>query len=172
MSVRLGFGAQIPKEIQDGSFTRRNVSSNDKLLAQLIGSKAAKAHIAAKQAPQNVIKPQSLANPSKTAKLQESDDEEESRATMFKSKRRKPERNAAHSKPDEVSEDAQDPEAIEKEEISAPPAKKVRREDDSEAKNEGLRARSGKSKPGSYLDEILAERSKKKKNKNKGNIKA
>ncbi|OCL13985.1 hypothetical protein AOQ84DRAFT_270621, partial [Glonium stellatum] len=38
----LGVGAPLPKDVNDGSFKRRELSSNDKLLKQLLGKKAAK----------------------------------------------------------------------------------------------------------------------------------
>ena len=86
--TRLGVGGYLPKDIADGSFTRRAPTSNDKLLEQLIGKKRAKAHMAAKQEAERAAareQPQQfhpLGRPA-PAKKEESDDEEEGRAATF-----------------------------------------------------------------------------------------
>lgn len=174
---RLGVGGILPKDIADGSFTKRTTISNDKLLEQLIGKKKAKAHLANKQqaeraGPQEVV-PKSGRRP--VAKKEESDDEEEGRAAAFKSKRRRvgqPKQNPMSDQGLEADEDA--PEAPElKEDGKEPEAETKMPQDDedsdaapSKAKSKPLPSR-GRAKPTSYLDEILAERSKKKQNKAK-----
>lgn len=162
---QLGIGGRIPKDIQDGSFTRRTLTSNDKLLQQLMGKKAAKAHVAARQKPQEAGKPKKLFEPA--PKKEESEDEEEGRAATFKSKRRKITKSPKVEDKEPLSE--QTPGA----EIPLRPAGT----DDTEAtttakaapKDSDAEEAPAKSKPkgGSYLDELLAERSKKKKNKKK-----
>lgn len=181
-------GGILPKDIADGSFTKRTITSNDKLLEQLIGKKKAKAHMAAKlQAERSgAVQPQPKNSRQAITKKEESDDgEEEGRAATFKSKRRK----VAKPNPAPVSDDeAEDAEQISKPVISdehlddskedtklaedAPVPRKFY--DDVEpaptaAKPKAIPSR-GKSKTISYLDELLAERSKKKQNKAKNKI--
>jgi hypothetical protein len=134
------------------------VISRDKLLEQLMGRKAAKAHIAAKQAPRTAAQTSKLGIPSRSTKPEESDNEDESRAAMFRSKRRKTEKpktteNETEEQPGEheasditSSAPVKDPSDLED---GAPKSKKQKQ----------------KQKPSSYLDEVLAERSKKKKKK-------
>ncbi|KAH4350062.1 hypothetical protein HBI56_109420 [Parastagonospora nodorum] len=179
---RLGVGGVLPKEIADGSFTRRTITSNDKLLEQLIGKKKAKAHIAAKlQAERSGAQPQSRPGKREVAKKEESDDEEEGRAATFKSKRRKVAKtNPVPASDDEgdleqdaLKEAAQD-KPIQGEVQPQPteellPTKKFYDDVELEPavkKKKAIPSR-GKAKPTSYLDELLAERSKKKQNKNK-----
>ncbi|OCK82217.1 hypothetical protein K432DRAFT_230686 [Lepidopterella palustris CBS 459.81] len=78
----LGVGAPLPKDITDGSFKRRELSSNDKLLQQLLGKKAAKAHMSSKVSPKLGSKP--LKAP---PHQEDSEDEEQGRASAFKSKK-------------------------------------------------------------------------------------
>ena len=88
--TRIGVGGIVPKDIEDGSFTSRIRTSDDKLLQQLIGKKKAKAHIHAKQEaarPNAASKAQHYKK--LAAKKEESDDDEEGRAATFKSKRQK-----------------------------------------------------------------------------------
>ncbi|KAI1549144.1 hypothetical protein A1F97_01454 [Pyrenophora tritici-repentis] len=137
---RIGLGGVLPKDIEDGSFTKRIPTSDDKLLQQLIGKRKAKAHIAAKQEAARskpATKAQQYAKQN-VAKKEESD-EEEGRAATFKSKRQK------------------------KKEKQAP--RKV--DDDEEAEVAQPAPQRTKTKPKSFLDEILAERSKKKADKGK-----
>ncbi|KAH7400598.1 hypothetical protein DE146DRAFT_611501 [Phaeosphaeria sp. MPI-PUGE-AT-0046c] len=174
---RLGVGGILPKDVADGTFMRRSTTSNDKLLEQLIGKKRAKAHLAAKQqteraGSQQVPKPGRRPVPKK----EESDDEEEGRAATFKSKRRKVgQSKKAPSSEDEVNDGAADHPTVEdpEEGLEQENAPKILDDVDEgsdaapvKAKPKSLPSR-GRAKPTSYLDEILAERSKKKKNKSK-----
>lgn len=161
---QLGVGNEVPKEILDGSFTKRSTISDDKLLQQLIGHKAAKAHLAAKQASKSGLQSSTVAKPSKPTKKEESEDEDEGRTAMFKSKRQRiiPNISPADSGPNDretrSNDDTQD--------IAKAPPKDIEQDpedNDSEPKAPVKKSRPGKKKPISYLDQILAERSKKKK---------
>lgn len=172
---RLGVGSAIPKDIADGSFTRRAPTSNDKLLEQLIGKKRAKAHLAAKQEAERASARQqpTWQQKKEEKKVEESEDEEEGRAELLASKRgrsggpkskvktklkdvdiEKP--GVAEGAMDEVKEDATA--AVEDEQH--PP--KEDSDDDIDLKPK-KRIKKSRAKPTSYLDELLAERSKKKK---------
>ena len=72
-------GSAIPKDIADGSFTRRAPTSNDKLLEQLIGKKRAKAHLAAKQEAERASARQqpTWQQKKEEKKVEESEEEEE-----------------------------------------------------------------------------------------------
>jgi hypothetical protein len=165
---------------------KRGLSSSDKLLEQLIGKKKAKAHLASKlQATRLGAQPQPKQNRRDVMKKEDSEDEEEGRTAAFNSKKRrvaKPKQTAV--KDEELEDEEHDPivpvtdEPIKNENgpervVEAP---KVKEEDDQEADVLPIAAPAksipsrGKAKPVSYLDELLAERSKKKKNKakNKG----
>jgi hypothetical protein len=182
---RIGVGGILPKDIEDGSFTRRAPTSNDKLLEQLIGKKRAKAHIAAKQeASRPNAKAQRYGKPAVQVK-DDSEDEEEGRAGAFKSKRGK-KNNSKPSIPKAVDSDDEDEEtraarlegqAAQREEEDLKLASEDHQveqeqpevekaiEEAEEVKTAPKRARA---KPASFLDEILAERSKKKSKKIKG----
>jgi len=178
-------GSILPKDIADGSFTRRVPSSNDKLLVQLLGAKKAKAHIAAQQdaaRPNASVRAQCHGKPT-AVKRDESDEEEEGRAAAFKSKKR---RRATEKEVDrDIDSDDEDEEMRAKRLAAKREAVKNRDSDaslsehkqpDEEPKALGSRLeepdadsetpksppRKTKAKPKSFLDEILAERSKKK----------
>lgn len=181
--------AEIPKSIKDGSFIQRPLTSKDKLLETLIGKKAAKAHIAAKQTTRKNATPIKFDKPVRTPKPAESDDEDEGRTAAFKSKRqraRKPQPMPVDSDMLEAQADVPETDlphrlannggnledtALENELVEAP--KRNQTEDDSSPENTGP-SKSRKQKPisGSYLDEILAERSKKQKKKKRNQEKA
>lgn len=188
MMRRIGLGGVLPKDIEDGSFTRRIPTSDDKLLQQLIGKKKAKAHITAKQEaarPNAAAKAQKYGKPN-VAKMEESDDEEEGRAATFKSKRqRKKEkpaprvadsddedeemrakRLAADVKKEEVKEEVKD-EVIADVPVANQPFQKEEEEEEEEAEVVEPAPKKAKAKPKSFLDEILAERFKKKNKKSK-----
>lgn len=90
MICRLGVGHAVPKDILDGSFTRRAPTSNDKLLEQLIGKKRAKAHLAAKQEAERASARQQPAWQQQQKPVVQvvdsSDDDEESRAATIASR--------------------------------------------------------------------------------------
>ncbi|CAN9090876.1 unnamed protein product [Alternaria alternata] len=183
---RIGLGGILPKDIEDGSFTRRIVTSDDKLLQQLIGKKKAKAHISAKQEaarPTAAAKAQQYRK--QAAKKEESDDDDEGRAATFKSKRQAKKENQKAKKVDSDDEDEEtrakrleggavkEEEGASKEkgvmEVQAD-TKPVKREDNDEEAEADLTQpapKKARTKPKSFLDEILAERSKKKSRKSK-----
>lgn len=169
-------GSAIPKDIADGSFTRRAPTSNDKLLEQLIGKKRAKAHLAAKQEAERASARQqpTWQQKKEEKKVEESEDEEEGRAATIASKRqrkdgvkgaskenRAEEKVAAEVAVDEASK-AEEGEAVASKDIS---------DDDIDLKPK-KRVKKSRAKPTSFLDELLAERSKKKKGKAKGDDEA
>ncbi|KAG9192967.1 hypothetical protein G6011_11701 [Alternaria panax] len=188
---RIGLGGILPKDVEDGSFTSRTRTSDDKLLQQLIGKKKAKAHIAAKQEaarPNAAAKAQQYKKAAAAQKKEESDDEEEGRAATFKSKRRRNEEKREVRKVDSDDEDEEMrarrlgggvangsvvkvEEGMEKEGTVADAQKEVelakKEEDDEEAQVTQPAPKKARTKPKSFLDEILAERSKKKSKKAK-----
>jgi hypothetical protein len=167
---RLGVGGIRPKDLEDGSFTRRTLTSDNKLLTQMIGAKKAKVHLASKQQMTRLgAQPQPKHGRPVAAKKEDSEDEEEGRAATFKSKRRK----TAKPKPAPATEDdSEDQQALpvqardhgdEIEQAKGDVAAEEPEEEDQPApKSKSIPSR-GKAKPKSYLDELLAERSKKKK---------
>ncbi|KAF1959872.1 hypothetical protein CC80DRAFT_312165 [Byssothecium circinans] len=168
-----GVGALLPNEVEDGSFTNRVPKSTDfKLLEQLIGKQAANVHLQKKTSNANT-KPQAQSKPQLQRKVakEESEDEEEGRASAFTSKRRKVERK----KVEEVGEEDGDADEERTAKISSKSeAKETSNKgvDDNDSEDKGLRKSTAKSRPqkakkASYLDELLAERSKKKKKKSK-----
>ncbi|KAF2852150.1 hypothetical protein T440DRAFT_497730 [Plenodomus tracheiphilus IPT5] len=185
---RLGVGSILPKDIADGSFTRRIPTSNDKLLVQLLGAKKAKAHIASQREaarPNASAKAQQYGKPMPVKKV-ESDEEEEGRAATFKSKRSK--RTVERRVAKDINSDDEDEEMRAKrlgsstqmeDEVpksgdadatpieSEPPRqdKLASRKNEVSDNAEDIKTalRKSKTKPKSFLDEILAERSKKKK---------
>ncbi|KZM27037.1 uncharacterized protein EKO05_0005023 [Ascochyta rabiei] len=181
---RLGVGSAIPKDVADGSFTRRAPTSNDKLLEQLIGKKRAKAHLAAKQEAERASARQqpTWQQKKEEKKIEESEDEEEGRAAMITSKRQKTQQQQQKKKKnkpivavpkeeeDEVmggldGELKEDAVAVTQDEQQE--SKKEESDDDVDLKPK-KRVKKSRTKPTSYLDELLAERSKKKKGKGTG----
>jgi hypothetical protein len=177
--VRFGVGAAVPKEIENGTFTRRVPGSDDKLLQQLIGKKRAKAHLDAKHAKKNGATQlgQKPVKPQAPPKKEESEDEEEGRASAFKSKKR----TITKSKPVALNDVATDDGTVDDQPaaIATPNASKGN-DVQSEGDESDVDVRpkkvpkfgSQKSKPVSYLDQLLAEKSKKKKNKTKAKLEA
>ncbi|KAI4700380.1 hypothetical protein J4E89_011022 [Alternaria sp. Ai002NY15] len=180
---RIGVGGIVPKDIEDGSFTSRIRTSDDKLLQQLIGKKKAKAHITAKQEaarPNAASKAQHYKK--LAAKKEESDDDEEGRAATFKSKRQK-KKVKQEAKPADSDDEDEETRAkrleggtvkVEEEmpkevateaQADAKPIKKEEEEEEAEVTQPA--PKKARTKPKSFLDEILAERSKKKSKKAK-----
>ncbi|KAF2000048.1 hypothetical protein P154DRAFT_466620 [Amniculicola lignicola CBS 123094] len=174
----IGVGGVIPKNIKDGSFTRRTLTSNDKLLQNLIGRKAAKAHISAKQLKKEPVQQQKFGKPT-ISKVDESEDEEEGRAAAFKSKRRKTAKKPSIPIDTEDPEDGDDATAMdtgqdtEENILPEPSLQKPSPDTGGDSYEEPKDSyQQSKRKTGSYLDEILAERAKKKKkNENKSKSK-
>lgn len=173
---RIGLGGVLPKDVEDGSFTRRIPTSDDKLLQQLIGKKKAKAHIAAKQQaarPGAAAKAQQYSKPA--AKKEASDDEDEGRAATFKSRRQKKDEASKVVDSDDEDEETRAKRlaagANQKENVvtDAPADDKPsqKEEEDQEPDVAQPASKKARTKPKSFLDEILAERSKKKNKKGK-----
>ncbi|KAF1830693.1 hypothetical protein BDW02DRAFT_533483, partial [Decorospora gaudefroyi] len=188
---RIGLGGILPKDIEDGSFTKRTPTSDDKLLQQLLGKKKAKAHMAVKQEaarPSAAAKAQRYGK-SLPTKKEESDDEEEGRAATFKSKRRKKEGKPVVTEVDSDDEDEEmrakrlggstsnakvDEDAFVSTTNTETGAGGDQTRPDVTSKDDGdvnnakavqPAPKKTKAKPNNYLDEILAERSKKKQKK-------
>ncbi|KAF1365434.1 hypothetical protein EJ07DRAFT_55022, partial [Lizonia empirigonia] len=174
---RLGVGSVIPKDIADGSFTRRAPTTNDKLLEQLLGKKRAKAHIAAKQEAERASARQqpTWQQKKEEKKTQESDDEEESRTELLKSKRGRPNERQASSKSKAKDVEVEKPRstvgqtgADEGLKEDAATANQDQQEETKQESDDDIdlkpkkRVKKSRAKPTSYLDEILAERNKKK----------
>jgi hypothetical protein len=174
-SCRFGLGAIVPKDVQDGSFTNRMPTSHQKLLENLIGKKAAKAHLAAKQKHAATVKPQPPAKPTPT---REDSDEGEGRAASFRSKRQR------RSNPSSAKQNKSDDEDEESRALSvrakkpktngqSPDIEEKRSHDElDEVKVQNVDkhappSRPPKIKPKSYLDEILSEKAKKKEKRKK-----
>ncbi|KAH7077552.1 hypothetical protein BKA63DRAFT_489121 [Paraphoma chrysanthemicola] len=178
----LGIGGMRPKDFADGSFTRRTLTSSDKLLEQLIGKKKAKVHLAAQQNASRLgAKPQPFKHDRPHAKKEESEDEEEGRAATFKSKRRRTAKakiEPADLEDEEtrgavsVSNEEKLPDGNGEAQHEADSTQQKDDEDEEIPPTRAPKSMPSRSKPKatSYLDEILAERSKKKKK--KGNTKA
>jgi hypothetical protein len=151
----------------------------------LIGKKAAKAHMAAKETTKRNATPINFNQPVqsvKATKVVESDDEDEGRTAAFQSKRQRTKKRRP------VPVDSDDPEAREEVPETELPHRPVNSEEHQEEpileadlatapmKNPGvdesgtentnfINSRKSKATKRSYLDEILAERSKKHKGK-------
>ena len=152
--------------LPDGSLRRSKLSSNDKLLEQLLGKKAMQAKKKRDEAQrkdglgaskEGASKP----GPKKDVRREvESEDEEEGRASAFTSKKGKPIRkqprkeDAVAANDDEVKVEAS---AVRKSQT------KTTDSDDSDAESQ----RPTKKRPGSYLDELLSKKASKKGKKNK-----
>ena len=182
--TRIGVGGIVPKDIEDGSFTSRIRTSDDKLLQQLIGKKKAKAHITAKQEaarPNAASKAQHYKK--LAAKKEESDDDEEGRAATFKSKRQKKKVKQEVKPADSDDEDEETRakrlaggtvkqeeelstgEVATKAQVDVEPVKKEEEEGDADIVQPA--PKKTRANPKSFLDEILAERSNKKSKKGK-----
>ncbi|KAF2712678.1 hypothetical protein K504DRAFT_401791 [Pleomassaria siparia CBS 279.74] len=184
---QIGIGGIIPKTTKDGGFTQRALTTDDKLLQTLIGKKRAKAHIAAKETTRCNTTPINFNKPDKHVKKpkpEESEDEDEGRSSAFQSKRQKKKISRpapAGSDIIEAQEDALeisltrrpasagDDQAFGNQDtpLTKLSTREPEKEDDENSTSNlnSTKSRSKKCKPVSYLDEILAERLKKKKKK-------
>ncbi|KAL1865988.1 hypothetical protein Plec18167_009238 [Paecilomyces lecythidis] len=155
---KLGLGAPLPKATEDGSWNRTELSSNDKLRQQLMGKGFAKA-MAAKQRQQQLQQQQNIKkrpeqgktgakSSARTEEADDDDDEEEGRSALGNKKRKV----AATGTEDGANEGI-----VEGKEASGSGS--------GSASAPGAESGRGKKKKktGSYLDEVLSQRSKKKK---------
>ncbi|RMY57040.1 hypothetical protein D0863_12772 [Hortaea werneckii] len=170
-----GIGSKRKAEdegLPDGALKRKKLASNDKLLEQILGKKAAqqkKKQDASKNSIKNSLPAKQMpAQPTKPQEPDSEEEEEEGRAAAFKSKKRKA--NPPVSRPTEPPfrvADAQErrnsEEGMQKThnatyDAEAQPANEKDTDDERPAKR----------KTGSYLDELLNQKaSKKSKKKNK-----
>lgn len=145
MQCRLGVGAKIAPEDLDMFGLRRKTTaaSNDALLEQIMGRKAAKGHKASKARPddRSRVGQETQAKGGRViATTQDSGDEEEGRAAMFKSKTSAKGKRRVQ-KAAESGEDA--------------------RSDSEEEERRGPKRKT--TVGGSYLDQLLADKAHKKK---------
>ncbi|KAG8626478.1 hypothetical protein KVT40_005423 [Elsinoe batatas] len=146
----LGVGAKAPEDDMGFGLRRKHPTSNEKLLEQIMGKKAAKEH-QAKVAAQKASKSQANA-PAVPEKKQavpvavEEDSEEEGRASRFTSKASRKRARAEDASRSGAASDGSEGEAGEAERRGSGKARK---------QNRGAKGTS-------YLDQILAEKSKKK----------
>ncbi|EEH44029.1 uncharacterized protein PADG_00318 [Paracoccidioides brasiliensis Pb18] len=151
---KLGLGASLPKSQADGSFNRTELSSNEKLRKQLLGknykrptaSKSSHPAAAGKKYPQHPVKPQ----------LESDDDEDEGRSSLGRNKRKRMTKMM-----DEVGTGVTTTSAVSGS-VNGKGKGKGKNTDDEELPGE-LQRSTQRRKPVSYLDELLSERSKKKK---------
>jgi len=149
-------GAKADDDI-DFAMKSKSRSSNHKLLEQMLGRKAAQGHRAAKARPEaRSGVQQRSANEPQVRTLVESEDEEEGRAGMIKSKSAK---NGRRQAAPSSTSPPKPPTDRTRAEVSARKRSASPEEEDREPRN----VQKGKRKGGSYLDEILAQKSKKKK---------
>ncbi|PWY64748.1 hypothetical protein BO70DRAFT_192219 [Aspergillus heteromorphus CBS 117.55] len=163
----LGVGAPLPTKAADGSWNRTELDSNDKLRRQLLGKNYKKVMTAKGNTPAGAGAvsrlPVSGASSSTTKDVEDEDDEEEGRTALIgkknaiSSKKRKAEHrvrpvsepsNDQNSKTKQISGDDDDGDEIDKPNKQTGPL---------------IQPSRGRKKATSYLDEILAERSKKRK---------
>jgi len=139
---------------------RKSTSSGDKLLEQLLGKKAAKGHQASKaRVEKETLRPE-VKKPSHDPG---SEDEEEGRASMIKSKTsRKRKRNPVEESQPEVSAGDEEP-AYDVESQTVLPVGKV--VNDSEKEEQSSRSAKSKRRGMSYMDQLLEEKARKKKKK-------
>lgn len=178
-------GGVLPKNVADGSFTRRAPTSNDKLLEQLIGKKRAKAHIASQQQVARPVTTQQhkFSNNKTNMKKDDSEDEDEGRTAAFQSKRLKPNQKSepkvktvesGDKNGDESNSQAKynDVEGVVKKSKDDSKDAEGDKEDVAVAPKPRAMPSRTKVKPKSFLDEILAERSSKKSRKAKNKAQA
>ena len=161
---RLGVGAPLPEKAADGSWNRTELSSNDHLRKQLLGKNYERVMKASQKqaAPVKGAAAGAVTGQSGTAAPagsgadveDEEDDDDEGRAALVGKKKRKVEQARAKKKKNvaedssqhqNAGEDGEEPSTTKEEPKQQAPSK-------------------GRKKATSYLDEILAGRSKKRKN--------
>ncbi|KAF2745072.1 hypothetical protein M011DRAFT_386093, partial [Sporormia fimetaria CBS 119925] len=168
----VGLGAKVPKHVLDGNgkLPRRTPGANDQLLRQLLGNKGAKAHIAARK--ESILAKGRAPEPRKpfrAPKPAESEDEDEGRAATFKSKRRKTTKSVKRVEDDDVSEGQTtlaEKITVAESELEEPPNDTEKASKDAGNETDDAEpVQETRAKPKSFLDEVLAERSTRKKKK-------
>ncbi|TKX25583.1 hypothetical protein C1H76_2233 [Elsinoe australis] len=155
----LGVGAKAPdSDVGFGLKRKQPSTSNDKLLEQLLGKKAAREH-QAKMAAQRMSKQQASSKDSPVSKaakpteIEDDSEEEEGRASAFRSKAS---RKRPLPRPPPTENDAADESQSEDEAGKATRGGKVK-----------AAPKASKARGGTYLDQILAEKASKKRKKAK-----
>ncbi|KAJ5580091.1 uncharacterized protein N7459_006076 [Penicillium hispanicum] len=148
----LGIGAPLPEKAADGSWNRTELSSNDQLRKQLLGKNYQKFMKAAAASPKTGLASsqaeRTTASITPTNNNDDDDDDDEGRAAMVGKKRKpntkRPQASAALEIKPHVEGDVDEPGSTKEASARTAPSK-------------------GRKKATSYLDEILAERAKKRK---------
>lgn len=167
MTEQGGIGSKAAYEdegLPDGSFARKKLSSNDKLLEQILGKKAAQAKKKSQDvrkivSPSKHAAPKSLTTRTKQHDTAEESDEDDEggRATAFKSKNYPKRRtNATRKLPTGTS----DMDPVDDAERDAIDTRRGAKDSTLPPDN-----RASKRKPPSYLDELLAQKTKGRKRK-------
>ncbi|KAL4758447.1 DUF3245 domain-containing protein [Aspergillus foveolatus] len=157
----LGLGAPLPTKAADGSWNRRELDSNDELRRQLLGRNYKRVMAEKEKARQKTADPASKNQVSKGApgnnqqgsgvgENEDIDDDEGRAASISKN---------ASSRKRKVGGTAEPPT---RSEVADSETKYKDSEEENTTSSQGLRAK-GRKKATSFLDEILAERSKKRK---------
>ncbi|PGH13599.1 hypothetical protein AJ79_03592 [Helicocarpus griseus UAMH5409] len=163
---KLGLGAPLPKSQADGSFNRTELSSNEKLRKQLLGKNYKKptanaAPNSSNARPGVAEKKYQPARPASKQQPESDDDEDEGRSSLGRNKRKRSKSATVGTGNDKTTTTTT---------AAVNDNGNGHDDDDDEdgSKFGGKKQRSMKTqrkKPVSYLDELLSERSKKKKKK-------
>lgn len=140
----LGLGASAPDTDSDPLLKKRPGANNDRLLEQLLGKKAARGHRASSK-PQPAPKTPVTQRTGADQLGADEDDDEEGRANMVASNSLLKRKGSAQSSTRKTAATSKNPDKVRE-----PPSD----EDDGPPPN--------KKRPGSYLDQLLAEKASKK----------
>ncbi|EDN11245.1 DUF3245 superfamily domain-containing protein [Histoplasma capsulatum] len=158
---KLGLGAPIPKSQEDNSFNRTELSSNEKLRKQLLGKNykkfTSKVPVNGSRDPRLVLEKKQQQHRQHAKEQPQSDDEDEGRSSLGRNKRKIVTEKTIQAGTDDGA-------AIAIPTTTATP--NGNGDIDDLKSDDGSPQRSAqRKKPASYLDELLSERSKKKKRK-------
>jgi len=180
MSDLTGLGAKEPEKssgLADGALQRSKLPSNDRLLEQIMGRKAAQAHKKSKEmtvgkgmgTARHGVTQSEMGRRDRTKEVEIEDDEGEGRAASFRSKKVAKPVRIDDPVVKEANVASEVVEGAEEDGVDAVAALAQRQAGDSKAKDPDSeeQGKSAKRKGGSYLDELLAEKSRKKSKKNK-----
>lgn len=172
---KAGIGSKVVDD-DTSAFPTKRSAPKEKLLEQLIGKKAAnakrkeEAHRSMSASKHAASKPLvDTQKPRRQQRAEESDEEEEGRAAAFRSKRSKkpPEQSqtAAEGVPQMPAEDREESGVANSFSSHAP----VKAKQESSSKSRDAKAQKRKA-GGSYLDELLSKKAKKKKSRKNGTV--
>ena len=159
--------------LPERAFQRKKLSSNDKLLEQLLGKKAAQARKKSQEAGKGMstskhAAPKQLSTRPRVSREVDSEDEDEGgRAAAFTSKQQKKHPEAQNA--DALAEDDRMDGLVDEQSVAAT----VDTEDRGSSKTASIdtEQKSAKRKTTTYLDELLAQKANKKSKKKKGKSK-